>query len=135
GPIVSMALFQTLIPLIPAWAYLSTSCSSPQGLLVIVCKQLRLSSIRVNINGDRLTSVFTDLQSNCARILIIRLLIIDPGKVKCSFPGMIISPHAGFSAWDLLSGRNMIPSVWPVVYRVQNQPLMSRIIGQIRFLQ
>ncbi len=48
---------------------------------------------------------------------------------------MVIAPHRRFAARHLLSRRNVVPTVGPVVNGVEQQAFVARVGGKIRFLQ
>jgi hypothetical protein len=47
---------------------------------------------------------------------------------------VIISPHTGFTVWNLTSFRDIIPAIGPVIYGMQQNPFMIRLGAQIGFV-
>jgi hypothetical protein len=48
---------------------------------------------------------------------------------------MVVAPHAGLAVGNLCSGRNVVPSVRPVINAVQQQPFVIGLEGEIGFLE
>jgi hypothetical protein len=69
------------------------------------------------------------------KIVVIILFPDDPLQIKAGFTDMIVAPHTRFTIRYLTSGRNMIPSVWPVIYGMKQKPLVVFISTQIRFIK
>jgi hypothetical protein len=54
-------------------------------------------------------------------------MVDDTLQIKTYFPYMIIAPHARFPIWDFTAFRNIVPSIGPVIYGMQQKTLVFRI--------
>src|SRR5262245_47707278 len=48
---------------------------------------------------------------------------------------MVVSPHRTFAAGNFLARRNVVPAVWPMINRMQNQSLVLRFDREIRLIE
>ncbi len=57
---------------------------------------------------------------------ICRLTQPDPSDEKRELAGMVVAPHGGLTGGGMLPLRDVVPSVWAVVDRMEEKSLMIR---------
>ena len=63
---------------------------------------------------------------------VVGLVVDETGNVEGEFADVVVTPHAGFVAGDLLTFGNIVPAIRLVIDRVQEETVVGRIDAEIR---